>query len=107
MKLEECVELPHCEREGVKLAEAHTVPLWLVVTENDVEGVNEDDCVPLGLLNAEALRAAVAQALSVALSHCERDGVKLEESVALPLCEREGVKLEECVALLHCELEGV
>ena len=55
----------------------------------------------------EVCRAAVAQALSVALSHCERDGVKLEESVALPLCEREGVKLGECVALPHCELEGV
>ena len=107
MKLEECVVLPHCEREGVKLTEAHTVPLWLVVTENEVEEVKEDDCVPLGLLIAEALRAAVAQALSVALSHCERDDVKLEESVALPLCEREGVKLGEYVALPHCELEGV
>jgi hypothetical protein len=33
------------------------------------------DCVPVALLPAEALCAAVAQALSVALSHCEREGV--------------------------------
>ena len=54
-KLEECVELPHCEREGVKLEDTHALPLWLVVTDEDVEGVQEDDCVPLGLLLAEAL----------------------------------------------------
>ena len=63
--------------------------------------------MPLGLLLAEVLWAAVAHALSVALSHCEREGVKLEECVALPHCERDGVKLEECVALTHCEFEGV
>ena len=65
------------------------------------------DCVPLKLLTTEALCAAVAQALSVELPLCERDGVKLEECVALPLCDSDGVKLAECVALPHCDREGV
>jgi hypothetical protein len=83
-KLAECVWLPHWEMEGVKLANTLVEPLRLVVTEEEEEGVHEEDCVPLPLLNAEALCAAVAQALSVALSHCEREGVKLEECVVLP-----------------------
>jgi hypothetical protein len=82
-------------------------PLRLVITEEEAEGVHEDECVTLALLFAEPLCAAVAQALSVALSHCEREGVKLEECVALPLCDSEGVKLADSVGLPHCEAEGV
>ena len=44
---------------------------------------------------AEELREGVAQALCVALPHCEREGVKLAECVALTHCEREGVKLAD------------
>ena len=117
VKLAECEVLPHCEREGVKLVETQEEPLTLAVTEVEKEGVNVEECVPLGLLLAEALRDAVTQPLSVALPHCEKEGVKLAECVALPHCEREGVKLEETqeepltladtVALPHCEREGV
>jgi hypothetical protein len=75
VKLEESVALPHCERDGVKLADTHTVPLWLVVTEEVEEGEKEAECVTLTLLLAEALCEAVAHELIVALSHCEREGV--------------------------------
>ncbi len=51
------------------------VPLWLADTEEVKEGVNVGECVPLGLLLAEALRDAVAHVLSVALPHCEREAV--------------------------------
>ena len=69
----------------MKLADTQVEPLRLVVTDEEVEGVHELDCVPLMLSLADAVRAAVAHALCVALPHCERDGVKLEEDVALPL----------------------
>ena len=78
----------------MKLAVAQAVPLRLVVTEEEEEGVHEVECVPLVLLNKEALFAAVEQALCVALPHCEREGVKLEECVVLPLCESVGVTLK-------------
>jgi hypothetical protein len=57
------------------------------------ESVIVGECVPLGLLLAEALRDAVTQPLTVALLHCEAEGVKLAECVALTHCESEGVKL--------------
>ena len=91
----------------MKLADPQVEPLRLVVTEEEVESVNELDCVPLVLSLAEAVRTAESHALCVALPHCETDGVKLEECVALPHWERDGVKLGECVALSHCEREGV
>ena len=49
-------------------------------------GDKEAECVTLALLCKEALCGAVAHALSVALSHCEGEAVKLAESVpaALP-----------------------
>ena len=61
--------LPHCEREGVKLADTQIEPLWLVVTEEDDEVVRDGECVPLVLPLSELLRVAVAQALCVALPH--------------------------------------
>ncbi len=97
----------------MKLAVAQAVPLRLVVTEEEEEGVHEVECVPLVLLNAEALFAAVEQALCVALPHCEREGVKLDECVALPHWEREGVKLAEVhaeplrLAVTEEEADGV
>ena len=57
--LVDCVVLLLCEREGVKLAEKHAEPLKLVVTVEEEEDVHEVDCVPLMLLTAEALCAAV------------------------------------------------
>jgi hypothetical protein len=69
-------------------------PLRLVVTEEEVEGVTEGVCVPLGLLHAEAVSDVVVHALCVELPHCKRDGVKLGECVALPLCESVGETLE-------------
>ena len=70
-----CVALPHCEREGVKLAVTQAEPLWLADTEVEQDGVYVEECVPLGLPLAEALRDAVAHALCVALPHCEREAV--------------------------------
>lgn len=84
--------------EGVTLTETHKEPLTLAVSEVVKEGVNVGECVPLGLLLAEALRDAVPQVLCVALTHCEGEGVKLEECEALPHCEREGVKLADTQA---------
>ena len=55
--------LPHCEREGVKLAETQAEPLWLADTEVELDGEYVEECVPLGLLHAEALRDTVAHAL--------------------------------------------
>jgi hypothetical protein len=133
VKLSECVVLPHCEREGVKLEETHAEPLSLAVTEEEKDGVNDGECVPLVLLLAESLRVAVAQALCEALPHCEREGVKLTETQAEPLKVSvteevvEGVNVRECVplglllveslrktvalalcvALPHCDKEGV
>jgi hypothetical protein len=49
------VALPHCEREGVKLAETQAEPLKLIVTEEEEEGVNDEECVPLGLPLADTL----------------------------------------------------
>jgi hypothetical protein len=84
--------------EGVTLTETQKEPLTLAVSEVVKEGVNVGECVPLGLLLAEALRDAVPQVLCVALTHCEGEGVKLEECEALPHCEREGVKLADTQA---------
>ena len=100
-KLAECVMLPHCDIEGVKLVETHAEPLLLAVTEVEWVGVNVMEIVPLGLLLADALRDAVVQTLCVALPHCEGDAVKLVDT------HEEGEILEVCVALPHCEGEGV
>ncbi len=67
--------LPHCEREGVKLAETHAEPLRLAVTEEEAEGVKEEAIDTLLLDAAKALDDAVAQTLRVTLPHCEREGV--------------------------------
>ncbi len=81
----DCVALPHCEREGVKLAEAQEEPVKLSVTEEEVVGVLEGECVPLVLPLAEPLREAVPHALCVALPHCDREGVPLADTQADPL----------------------
>ena len=74
---------------------AHAETLWLSVTVAEKVGVTVDECVPLGLLHAEALRVAVAQTLCVALPHCEMEAVKLMECVALLVCESEEVKVAD------------
>ncbi len=38
-----CEPLPHCEMEGVKLAEAHAEPLRLTVTEEEDDGARDGD----------------------------------------------------------------
>ena len=81
----DCVALPHCEREGVKLAEAQEEPLKLSVTEEEVVGVLEGGCVPLTLPLAEPLWEAVPHALCVALLHCDSEGVTLADTQADPL----------------------
>ena len=99
------VALPHCEREGVKLAETHAEPLELTVTEKVEEGVHDEECVPLGLPLADTLCDAVPHTLCVALPHCESDGVKLEDTHAEPLGlnvteeEDDGVHDGECEPL--------
>jgi hypothetical protein len=95
VKLTECVAHPLCEGEGVKLTDAHEEPLWLAITEEENEGVTVGECAPLVLPLTETLQDDVAQALSVALPHCEIDCVWLAECVALPHCEREGVPLAD------------
>ncbi len=100
-----CVALPHCDWEGVKLEETHAEPVRLTVTEEEEEGVKEVECVPLELPLSVVLHEPVAQALSEALPHCEREGVKLVETHAEPLGlpdteeEDDGVQEEECVPL--------
>jgi hypothetical protein len=98
VKLDDWDALLDCEREDVKLAVPHVEPLRLAAAEEEVEGDTEGVCVPLRLLHAEAVSDVVVHALCVALPHCERDGVKLEVCVALPHWEREGVKLVEAHA---------
>ncbi len=93
-----CEALPHSERDGVKLEEAHAELERLPVKQEELEGVHDGECVPLGLPLAEELRDAVAHALCVALPHCEREGVKLAECVALPHRDRVGEKLAETQA---------
>jgi hypothetical protein len=79
------VALPHCETEGVKLAETH-----------------ED---PVGLLLDEELRDAVTHALCVALPHCDTEGETLSVAHAELLGhtvtedEEEGVNDGECVSV--------
>ena len=106
-----CVVLPHCEKDGVpladtlnvgvKLAETLVVPQWLPVSEEEGVAVHEGVPVPLKLPLEENDREDVAHPLRVALAHCEREGVKLD------VTQGEGVELADSEALLHCEREGV
>ncbi len=75
-----CEALPHCDKEGVKLAETQVEALRLSVAEEEKVGVNVVECVPLGLPLAEPLLEAVPHALFVALPHCDKEGVKLAET---------------------------
>jgi hypothetical protein len=96
----------------VKLAVAQAVPLRLVVTEEEEEGVHEVDCVPLVLLNAEALVAEavgdgeeecaalpVAVTVPLLLTDVAALAVSVEDVVALPVEEGVAENEEEKVAL--------
>jgi hypothetical protein len=85
VKLAECVALPHCESEEVKLADTQVEPLWVVVSEEEVEDVRDGDCVPLVLPLSEALPASEGDAPRVS------DAVALLVTAKLPLRVGEGV----------------
>lgn len=125
------VELPHCEREGVKLADPHEEPLLLLLAEAHSDAVTQALGVALPQLEGEEVMLADEHVeplvLMLAVAHSE--GVKLVETLAEPLKLGEPVKedrgvreeedvpqglvrgdadtLEQCVALPHCDTEGV
>jgi hypothetical protein len=133
VKLAECVALPHRDRVGEKLAETQAEAQWLAVIEEDEEGDNVGEYVPLTLPLDVALCDGVPHALSVALplSDCKEEKLAEthEESVRLTVTEVEevgenetesvplwlplSVELREIVAkalgeaLPHWEREGV